>query len=90
MRAGDHSRRSVALCVVALCTVAASAQDSAFGVSPHGHAAKAALNSAASKDPLAKRDSYAELSTRDKEYWVRCVLAVCFPCLCGGETKGTV
>lgn len=38
---------------------------------PHGHAAKAALNHAAVKDPLAKQDSYAQLSEGNREYWVR-------------------
>lgn len=67
---GRRTQRTTLLCSVAVFIAAATAQD-AFGSMSHGHAAKAALNSAAVKDPLAKRDSYAELSTRDKEYWVR-------------------
>ena len=72
----ERSRRStrratLLLCCVAVFAVATTSAQDAFGTAPHGHAAKAALNTAAVKDPLAKRDSYADLSNRDKEYWVR-------------------
>ena len=69
----SHVRRATLLCCVAVFAVAATAAQDAFSqlTMPHGHAAKAALNAAAAKDPLAKQDSYAALSSRDKEYWVR-------------------
>ena len=41
---------------------------------PQGHGAKATLDRAADDDPGATRDSYAELSDRDKEYFRRAPL----------------
>ena len=62
-------RGAAAACCVVLLVARSAAQD-VIGA-PHGHAAKSALNAAAARDPLATEDSYAKLSARDKEYWVR-------------------
>ena len=72
---GATTSRWTPLCCLALIVAAASgvtAQDA----STHGHGAKAALISAAVKDPLAVQDSYAQLSDRNKEYWVRVRIAI--------------
>ena len=52
----------------------ASALPEHLGMHPQGHGAKATLDRAADDDPGATRDSYAELSDRDKDYFRRAPL----------------
>ena len=56
---------------IATSLAGASALPEHLGMHPQGHGAKATLDRAADDDPGATRDSYAELSDRDKEYFRR-------------------
>ena len=59
---------------IATSLAGASALPEHLGMHPQGHGAKATLDRAADDDPGATRDSYAELSDRDKEYFRRAPL----------------